>query len=137
MEKRITTQDKKIAFFNKFRNNLRGGKLLAKTYEKPLYNKDGFELIQLNDNGAVYRYGLVKIFGEQYPIAITGEDYNSLKAKLISKEPPKFIELNGRIIASSAIQSVMPEVEIDKKADLKDIQAEFQGYQEVKDIKDL
>ena len=137
MEKRITTQDKKIAFFNKFRNNLRGEKLLAKTYEKPLYNDNGFELIQLNDKKAVYRYGLVKIFGEQYPIAITGQDYNLLKEKLMSKEPPKFVELNGRIIASSAIQSVMPEVEIDKKADIEALQTEFQGYQEVKDIKDL
>ena len=137
MEKRITTQDKKIAFFNKFRNNLRGEKLLAKTYEKPLYNNDGFELIQLNDKKAVYRYGLVKIFGEQYSIAINGKDYNLLKEKLMSKEPPKFVELNGRIIASSAIQSVMPEVEIDKKADIEALQNELQGYQEVKDIKDL
>lgn len=137
MEKRITTQDKKIAFFNKFRNNLRGEKLLAKTYEKPLYNDNGFELIQLNGKKAVYRYGLVKIFGEQYSIAITGQDYNLLKEKLMSKEPPKFVELNGRIIASSAIQSVMPEVEIDKKADIEALQTEFQGYQEVKDIKDL
>lgn len=137
MEKQITTQDKKIAFFNKFRNNLRGEKLLAKIYEKPLYNDNGFELIQLNDKKAVYRYGLVKIFGEQYSIAISGKDYNLLKEKLMSKEPPKFIELNGRIIASSAIQSVMPEVEIDKKADIEALQNELQGYQEVKDIKDL
>lgn len=137
MEKRITTQDKKTAFFNKFRNNLRGEKLLAKTYEKPLYNNDGFELIQLNDKKAVYRYGLVKIFGEQYSIAINGKDYNLLKEKLMSKEPPKFIELNGRVIASSAIQSITPELEIDKKADLKNLQTELEGYQEVKDIKDL
>ena len=137
MEKRITTQDKKIAFFNKFRNNLREEKLLAKTYEKPLYNDNGFELIQLNDKKAVYRYGLVKIFGEQYSIAINGKDYNLLKEKLMSKEPPKFVELNGRVIASSAIQSVMPEVEIDKKADIEALQNELQGYQEVKDIKDL
>lgn len=137
MEKRITTQEKKIAFFNKFRNNLKGAKLLAKTCEKPLYNKDRFELIQLNDNGAVYRYGLVKLFGEKYPFSITGEDYNLLKEKLMLKEPPKFIELNGQVIASSAIQSVMPEVEIDKKADIKALEDELQGYQEVKDIKDL
>ena len=137
MEKRITTQDKKTAFFNKFRNNLRGEKLLAKTYEKPLYNNDGFELIQLNDKKAVYRYGLVKIFGKQYSIAINGKDYNLLKEKLMSKEPPKFIELNGRVIASSAIQSITPELEIDKKADLKNLQTELEGYQEVKDIKDL
>lgn len=137
MEKQLITQDKKIAFFNKFRNNLRGEKLLAKTYEKPLYNDNGFELIQLNDKKAVYRYGLVKLFGEQYTIAINGKDYNLLKEKLMSKEPPKFVELNGRVIASSAIQSVMPEVEIDKKSDLKALQTEFEGYQEVKDIKDL
>lgn len=137
MEKRITTQDKKTAFFNKFRNNLRGEKLLAKTYEKPLYNNDGFELIQLNDKKAVYRYGLVKIFGEQCSIAINGKDYNLLKEKLMSKEPPKFIELNGRVIASSAIQSITPELEIDKKADFKNLQTELEGYQEVKDIKDL
>lgn len=137
MEKRITTQDKKLAFFNKFRNNLTGAKLLAKKYEKPLYNKDGFELIQINGNRAIYRYGLVKLFGEQYSIAINGKDYNLLKEKLMSKEPPKFVELNGQIVASSAIQSVKPEVEINKKADLQAIQTELQGYQEVKDIKDL
>lgn len=137
MEKRITTQDKKVAFFNKFRNNLKGAKLLAKKYEKPLYNKDGFELIQLNDSGAVYRYGLVKLFGEKYPFGISGKNFNSLKEKLMLKEPPKFVKLNGQIIASSAIESVIPEVEIDKKADLQAIQTELEGYQEVKDIKDL
>lgn len=139
MEKRITTQDKnKLGALNRFRHNLSKKALLNKTYDKPLYNKEHDELIQLNaDNNAVYRSGVVKLFGKNIGIGISGEKYNELKTKLLAKELPTFIEIDGKIIASRAIESVEPALYTDKKSNLENLEEEFKDYQEVKDIKDL
>ena len=139
MEKRITTQDKnKLEALNRFRHNLSENALLNKTYDKPLYNKGHDELIQLNaDDDVVYRSGIVKIFGKNIGIGITGEKFNELKSKLLAKELPAFIEINGSVIASRAIESVEPTLYTDKKSSLENLEEEFKDYQEVKDIKDL
>lgn len=138
MEKRITTQNnKQVAMFNKFKHDLSEKALLTKAYKKPLYDKNKNELVQLKGNIAVYRSGVVKLFGKNIGIGITGEKYNELKTKLLVKELPTFIEIDGKIIASRAIESVEPVLDTFKKSNLENLEEEFKDYQEVKDIKDL